>query len=531
MHPSVRSALLYLAWAVVLVSALTLIGSLAPHIPPFALPFVFLLYAIPATLGSMYNVVVSRHHRQGKLNSKGKLSHYNRRWFFWFLGFFVFYLFSGMLFVLQAPSWDLLEWVLVWVAIAVYYGVFLLAQCVSKREYRPRFYKASAIRWSIVVTAILLCLAYALLPDQGQSAGQIDIRQAIQGRVMPFADSPSALLSELDKLTTYPDYLIRYGLNQIAGGSIVVAFVIKFALSVSVFFGITSQLGCCLLSLDEIKSEFKLLPVDDSDGSERQVTRRYALLLLGTWLVLSGAFLWAEAKVEEARTTDEYADINKWLDDVTEAVVLATELGIDKVNDYAESGAMMEEFNTEFVPRRDAYIYESEQRISELLEAYYADCEDNVGSYAEWYEGIAGSFARLVKPLAYGMAEAAFDERVVGPVSRSELDDVVSEYIDGLKLLYEERLEAEGAYGLGTSAVMLTADDIAAGIPQPLALWPSWDSNAGKAFVDDDLLYSGEGASGEEVEQRVSAFIASQRDKALVELKQISKRFFIDHGA
>ena len=262
-----RSAAPYFIKAYLLAAFLTLVGKCAAFLPPLAVPFVLLLYAIVATIGALYYVVIRRIHKQDMFNKGGDLSKLNRKWKIWFFGLFCFALFSALVFVLGAPRWDDLVWVLVWFAIPLYYVVFLAADRYAKQQFRFPYHKAKAMKWSCGIALVVLCLAYALLSVQASVDGQFLALDALRNPYRPFEGSPSALLCEVDKLSALMNNLTNYGLSQIAATSFFAAFIVKFALAVSVFLGMVSQFGFCALTWDEVKSEFQLLPSRDGDGA------------------------------------------------------------------------------------------------------------------------------------------------------------------------------------------------------------------------------------------------------------------------
>lgn len=261
-----RSAAPYFIKAYLLAAFLTLVGKCAAFLPPLAVPFVLLLYAIVATIGALYYVVIRRIHKQDMFNKGGDLSKLNRKWKVWFFGLFCFALFSALVFVLGAPRWDDLVWVLVWFAIPLYYVVFLAADRYAKQQFRFPYHKAKAMKWSCGIALVVLCLAYALLSVQASVDGQFLALDALRNPYRPFEGSPSALLCEVDKLSALMNNLTNYGLSQIAATSFFAAFIVKFALAVSVFLGVVSQFGFCVLTWDEVKSEFQLLPSRDDDA-------------------------------------------------------------------------------------------------------------------------------------------------------------------------------------------------------------------------------------------------------------------------
>ena len=255
---------------------LSFLRDCGPILPAWLLPLAFLVYALIATFGSMYDVVTTKLHKQDLYNDTGKLSHYNRRWFVWFGGIFVVYLISAALYMLQSPSWDRNEWLLIWLSPFVFYLIFLIMQRIFKKEYAAKYYKARAIRWSGIISALILTALYTLVVSQPPTDIQINLQEIIQDRYLPFENSPAALFAELDKLTTYANCLTEYGLSKIVGASYAVALIVNMIIGLSVFLGVMGLFSACLLSPQEIMSEFKLLPVEDS--VDETVQPRYIVL-------------------------------------------------------------------------------------------------------------------------------------------------------------------------------------------------------------------------------------------------------------
>lgn len=511
--------------AVILLALLSIVGNCAPYLPPIAFPFIILLYAIPAAIGVMYNVVVKRVHRQYMYNERGKLSHYNRTWLGWFILFFVLALISGFLFVLGAPTWDLYEWILIWLAIPVSYVVFQAVQQVSKKQYTPRFYKARAITWSVVIVGILLCVAYALISTGFSPQGSLDFHEDIANRLRPFADSPCALFCEADKLNTFSAYLTKYGLSYIAGPSFVAALLVKIILSFSVFFGIASQLGCCFLSWKEISGEFQLLPANDEDDADQPFKRRYFAWALILWLALSGAFLGANHAIAQAKATNEGTAVDSFVDDLTDLTVLATESSLEEFTDNAQKGAAETSREEEYQQKRDGLVSEYQQKLIDQVNAYYDACLGNLDSYMDWYDGFAGGFAKLIRPLGEGMAKDEFAKRVTDPVDSSELTNTYAQYCSEMAGLENDFWQAWNSGHPGNpfnaSANNQGSSDGEGDSQYNIELWPNWDSDEGKDAIDNILLSAESGADHDSIRAGIEAFINQQRDHALEQVNAV----------
>lgn len=511
----------------ILLVLLTVIGNCAPYFPPIIFPFIILLYAIPATIGAMYNVVVKRVHRQYMYNERGKLSHYNRTWLGWCMLFFVLSLISGFLFVLGAPTWDLYEWVLIWLAIPVSYLVFQAVQQVSKKQYTPRFYKARAITWSMVIVGILLCIAYALISTGFSPQGSLDFREDIVNRLRPYADSSCALFCEVDKLNTFSSYLTKYGLTYIAGPSFVAALLIKIILSFSVFFGIASQLGCCFLSWKEVSGEFQLLPANDEDDADQPFKRRYFVWALILWLVLSGAFLGADHAIEQVKATNEGTAVDSFLDDLTNLIVIATENSPEELVDSFQKGAEESSREEEYQRKLDDLKSQYEQQLTDQTNAYYDACLGNLDSYMEWYDGFAGGFAKLIRPIGEGMAKDEFIKRVTDPVDSSELTSTYAQYCSEMANLEDDYWQQWNSSHPGSPFSAFagnqgTSDDQDDGESQyTIELWPNWDSDEGKDVIDSILLSTGSGSDHDSIRSGIETFINQQRDRVLVQIDAV----------
>lgn len=507
----------------VLLALLSFAKDCSPILPAYVLPVVFLIYALPATIGSMYNIVVNRLHKQDLYNENGKLSHYNRRWFVWFGGFFIAYLVSGMLYVLQAPSWDSKEWLLIWASVPIYYLVFLIVQFVCKKEYSAKYYKARAIKWSIVVATIIVTVLYALIAAQAPSDLQFDLHEVIQNRYLPYSDSPAPLLSETEKLTTYADCLTQYGVNKLEGVSYPVSFVVKLVLGFSVFAGIFSQMGFCLLNRHEIGSVFRLLPADGGQSKE-PVQPKYIVILVAIWVALSGLFYGLNVAAEKIRATDEYTFVDEWIDGTSEWVILAAEQDIEVIKEDMEIVDSNRDFNERFAQERNEYVNAQEPVLVNLVNAYYDNCEANVGAYVEWYESPLITAERIVPVIGENAMRDEFDKQVIAPVSADALNQEYSEFLAGLKDLYEKYWSAEEIVGVAQQAPVASADEIISKLPTEIELWPSWESEEGKRLVQEVLLGKGE-VSSDSVRDRIMSYISEQRASAVSFAESLPSKF------
>lgn len=498
----------YLVKAIVVVAVLMVLGKFAPLLPSVAFPFVFLLYAIPATLGALYNVVNWRLRRQSWYTVDGRLSRFNRKWTGWLIVLFILSLISALVFYISAPSWDDLMWKLIWLSVPVFYVVFVALQRIVRREYASKFYKAKAITWSLVCVALLLCLAYALIGAGSSLGADIEFREAIQGRIMVFKDSSCALLCEADKLNSYANYLTKYGLSNVEGLSFAVAFVVKVVVSIPVFFGFIGQLAFCLLSREEIKSEFRLLPVDGEESEEKPIRKSYLAVALGVWLTLSVVFLGAEYEMYKVRATDGYTVVDGYLEDITDKITLVVDT--DPIPDWVEP-------TEEYRQRRDSYIEENKGAVESRINGYFDSCIDNVDSYIEWRDSLWLGYI-AVKFMAPDNAVNEFDNRVVNPASANDPNGKLQNYISELndiRRLYFESMNQDDSDSTSSDEGFF---EIAAN----LELWPRWDSEEGSKIKTDVLWADGD---KDAVKSNIVEFIEGRRTAALGKLEEVTRLF------
>ena len=522
-----KDALTYLCWAIILLTSLTIIGTQAANWSPYVIPIVCLIYAIPATIGSMYRVVINKLHKQQKLNEHGSISGYNRKWLGWLLGLFLFYLVSGFFFIVQAPGWNSTEWVLMWCAIIGYFIVYQAVQYKSKREFSSKYYKESAIKWSIGIMTAFLCVAFAFVTVPSSTGLEINISEMIQNRYMPFQNSPCALLAEADKIASYTDCLTEYGLHQIQGYSYAIAVFTKLILSIPVFFGVVSQLSCCMLSPKEAKSVIQLLPVTDNENEETPILLEYIIAIIVVWSILSLVFIQTEHKIEEVRETKTYTVVDEKLNEITNWIVLASEHTGSEVTNIVKEKEARDDFNKEFKQKAEPIIQEQVSNLEAKANAYYDACINNVDSYLEWHDSAPGGLARFAKFWGEGEAIKQFEERIINPADSKEINEGYSNHIETLKGLYNEYVAAEETHVAGSLQNVRTAEEIASRISNPPNLWPSWSEQQKFKLAKEVLLSD---RSRDDLKQEIANLINVEREQTLTDIRGLSSKFFYGVG-
>lgn len=472
----------YLVKAFLLAAFLMLVGTSATSLPWFAFPLIFPIYAIVATMGALYYVMIGRVHKQDMLYEGGKLSDWNRRWSLWLGAFFVFSLFSAFFFVLGAPRWDGVAWILIWLIAPLYGVAFVISDRMFKKQFRSQYHKAKAMKASGVIVLIVLCVAYAVLSIQSSVAvdGRPETLDVLRNPYVPFEAAPSVFLSEADKLSALMNDLTNYGLTQVAKTSYLAAFAVKFGLAFSVFLSVVSQFACCLLSWHEVKNEFKLLPArDDIDvfvengpvgknvrsfdvwrkgtrvGGERAEStlstadrlsagelpsealprkrpyvKKYFVIIALASMASFFMFGLLEDTALKMRMTNEYTAVDAFVEQHREKAIALLEGVLDE---HVENQAISEEYKQKF-----AELIERRKTLDPMIDGYYDQCLLRVDLYLEWQRGFFGGLAEHLGGFGEGRAIKSFKSKVVDPIDKTELERAYKEYADDLMRLSSE---------------------------------------------------------------------------------------------
>lgn len=425
----------YFAKAVILMAALTLVGGFATILPSTVIPFVVASFAVLSTAGAMYGVVVRRLHRQYKLKEGGKFSQRNRGWVFWLIGYFALSLFSAFLFVLESPRWNAVEWAMVWTSVFVYYFVFRLVQRYLGKEYKAEYCKASAMKASLFVVAALLCFAYTIISAMLNVEQYTTFNDAVQNTFQPFEGASSALLCELGKVSVFGNALTAFGLNQISAAPFAVVVVVRFVVYFSVFAGIVSLLGSCLLDWGEVKRELQLLPVDGEFKRSDPLRKSYLAWIVVLFAVSLVAFGTMEDWVANKRAVDNHTVIDTFIDEQTENITFLEEKGMEEARRLAATQAQIDEASR--------LVADCEKRRAEelapMVDSYFDQCLGNVDSYLDWQqEGFFGGAFKLLNSMnvpVSGTVRDEFGKQIRSGVDASALEGRFAEYQEELKNL------------------------------------------------------------------------------------------------
>ena len=504
-----KEAASYLIVASMLVAAMTVFGELAPFLPTFVIPIVLLLYAVPATLGATYSLVVRRYYNQNRYTKGGVPGRYKSHWTIWMTAFFAFSLFSGCTFLLGAPSWSGGAWVLVWGSVLVYYVIYLVVYRWSARNFDSTYCKSKAMAYSAIITAVIVCVVYSLIPganDAGLTGDPAQFIDELKSRSLYFEHSSCMLFRELDKVVTYTDFLTKYRWGY-TGLKAVAIIAVKVAISASVFYGFANLIGCCVLKWNEASAVFRSLPAFGEGLGSQGLLRRYVACLVVVWALFAGSFVLVDAKVGESQKEGEPTLVDRGLEEATEWLGYA----VDGLVEAKEESEMFLDFENKCEAITDDY----ELKLQTLMADYYDVCRGNVGQYLAWYGGVGGGFSRTFMFLGEGFAVDQFRKNVTDSVDRSELDATLAAYVGELNAAWEEyqakRAQNEHA---DTSGIYERSGNPFAGLDAELILWPDWESDEGSRIAREVLLASGAGGDRDQAEQLIAGFIDGRQQIA-----------------
>ena len=367
-------------------------------------------------MGSLHFVVLKRTLRRYKLRDTGGLAEFNRKWTAYVVALFIAALISAVVFVLESPGWDLKEWGLIILAVVFYYVFFQIALHLSKGQLADGFDRASAMKWAFWATGILVCILYVVFAGHHEVSNDMTMAQAFESVPTPYVDSPCALFVDLEALTTFLDGLKVYavhGLTQAYAWVGVIADAVMFAV---VFFGMASQFCFCMLSGEEMKAEFQLLPsADDRKEGDRPFLKQYFVAIVAIVVVFCGAFAAANNYVASTRNLGEYTALNAQVEEWKNSLIR----GFDIQNRFDEKAGELSEFEGEM-----------RGRLQSLLENYYAECNSNVEAYIDEHYVSEGS----VVDNALGLLSPLF------PPKQEEIEKARQEFVERISVNAENEL-------------------------------------------------------------------------------------------
>lgn len=475
----------YFTRAIPLMLILFLLTKAAPNLPTGFLMLVIIVYAFIAMVGSLHFVVMRRMLRQYKLREEGDLSKLNRKWTLYLIGLFVLGLLSGFLFLLEAPGWGYLEWILFCVAIPLYFIVFIVMLRRLKREYADQFDKTAAMKWAFWVTGALLCLLYVFFSAFEAPLENISMYAAFNEARPVFDESSCALFSALESLTSFLEGLKIYAVRSVPNGYAIVGVIVKVILFASVFFGLASQFCFCLLDKGEKAAEFHKLPLKNEDA-KGPLVKRYFVALIVLVIAFCILFLVANHQIAQLRSTGNVSFIEAQVEKGKQELILIYDAKADESRTAEEM--------------RDA--------LGPLLDDYYDQCISNVDSYVNDHSPNRNNPLDAINRWLgspFGSDENKVREEFVEQITANADDsEIVRQYGEYRQQLIAQR---DSVNELSQEVTGYSITEV--GLPETLDLWQSLsDENVRKVLMNGEL-------SSQELKDKIVALIEESHAAAL----------------
>lgn len=334
--PAVRRWGLYLLKAFALLAILLVLSHFAPAMPTPAIALFWFGMSAIASLNFAYCAVIRKTLKRQKYREGGRLHRFNEGRKLWiFLGFVVSAAcMAGLL--LELPKWDAAEWGFVVAAVPLYLVVLLVARWRLRKEYEPTFLPAGVIRWTGVITCILLCAAYAVFIALEPVSPFISAREVFDAVRLPFDESPSMLVSEAGMLVSLVDGVTMLWVSEAAVTYFLAYLIWRIVLVAATFFSITNLLGVCALQLPEIKRIFMPLERIGEDDAPHHMKASHLAWFAAFPLAFFLLFVGIDAVYSDAMRDSELTYAEQFVRDQENIIVYVVDHGPLSHNEAAQ---------------------------------------------------------------------------------------------------------------------------------------------------------------------------------------------------
>lgn len=295
----------YFIKAIALLGVLALIGYLTPQVPGIIAALFWVLITAFSAIGFAYFAIVRKTEKQiAKFREGGRLATFNEgRKVCFFVAFAVSGIFSASL-LLNVAKWEPVYWILIFIAIPLYYLVSKKVKHKVEIEYKPLFRQAGITKLTFWIVVVFLCAIALLITLFFPFPSYESTLDALTATKAPFSNSPSSLIADMGYFTTTSEIMITYGIPktlEAAFGQFPFVVVTAGTLLVylSIFIGFVSLLNVCYLSAFELQRVFTPLLSEQSRakpsfGSEHVIEKKYVLWNIGLALLLMLVFIAAD---------------------------------------------------------------------------------------------------------------------------------------------------------------------------------------------------------------------------------------------
>ncbi len=429
----------YLIKSVVLIGLFYLFSRYAEIFSSLAIALVWALLSAVSAVGITYHRVVRKTLKQHEYAEKGYLSRLNNGRVICLIVSFVASAWCMAGLMVEAPTWGLPEWSILFAAIPLYLVVSLLMNRVLRREYKPAFRASKVTLWSCAIVAALLTLAYAVLSLVQPAETFGSASEAFLSVRQPFEYSPSALASEAGTISALVDGFVAYGASRAAEVSTGGYVAVKILLVASAFCGVASLLGLCSLEWAEVKRVFLPLEAGVAPGEEARpaVVKRNVVVAVLLPVALVVGFLAADSAVAKAAQAQEYTAVQLFVRDQVDLAVYVLD---GTYYDYQAVQELLEKAQAESL----ALTQEAQATLVPLINASYDARLANVDSYLDWYYSLPADYERLINLITGSVdeyVEGQFVEKIEAGVDDTEFEAQLQTYWDRASELKNNLME------------------------------------------------------------------------------------------
>ncbi len=438
------------AYSALLTLALFAITRFVPSMPPILIAVIWAIASVFAAVRLAYCAVIKRTHKQSALRAGGCTSRFNQgRILALIVSFVLAAVGVGILF-LSMVKWGAVEWLVIACGPLLFIPATIISEKIAHREFADTYLTVGKIKANTLVLFLMLIVIYipALLIAGGFDAPD-SAAQAVADSVGVFDSSPSAVISELGKLTALVDGMTAFALGHIAETSEWLYVVIKIMLTAMAFLAYTGLISAISIKHDELLRIFRPIETGEtlketSNQSEippqpKRIVRRYAATAVILPLILIAAFPAVDKNLEQVTQSEPYTRVEQFVRDQVDFMAVTID---GKYYDPAAIQALEEEA----LARYDALTADAREQLTAIVNEMCDQQIANVDSYLDWYYSLTADYERLAGlftgTLEEGMAKQ-LEQRLSEGVDTSKLDALLNDFAS-----QAEAIRAEFEMGL-----------------------------------------------------------------------------------
>lgn len=368
--------------AILLVTIVFLISRGLQNMPSLAVALFWTVFTLFSTLGMLYLVAIRKVHIQMKYVNSGIAATVNNgRIISIIISFSVSAICMASL-LLESPKWDPVVWVIVLVMVGLYPMISMIVEHFVRRQYEQVFCLSAKVLWTCAILGLLMCVSYCVwfYFDGASQQSYKTVFQALINTRQPLISANSPLLQEAGIGLWLSESITNFSIDQISKVEAwkPVCAIIRVVVSVGAFFGMAHLLSMCSVPCCDLKKSFASI-ADIKNNEEIRVRIRYVLVAALLPIVLFGAFVWADDRVDEALQSEE----GTALQSLTHRVAGTSVYRID------DAFYDPIEFNADVASK----YFELNEKINtlrnETIPTVYVSCGEGIDGFLDWFFGIA----------------------------------------------------------------------------------------------------------------------------------------------